>query len=169
MIELYVYSTMMSPENCGVFQFLKEVTFRRILTFCSSREWGHFGGICVWPSALWLADGTGPRASDISVVFAINRANDECELLRHVMLNLPEYCWNWDGITVLWDLKLAGVFRWNLNGKSRLIELFIVCIILAHQNTINKAVGGFDNDNDQKTIYSLHNFHNYRPVMHIPQ
>jgi hypothetical protein len=35
-----------------------------------------------------LAGGTGPRASYISVVFTINRANDECELLRHVMLNL---------------------------------------------------------------------------------
>ncbi len=48
-------------------------------------------------------------------------------------------------------------------------ELFIVCITLAHQNTINKAVGGFDNDNGQKTIYSLYNFHNYSPVMYIPQ
>jgi hypothetical protein len=26
----------MSPENCGVFQLLKEVTFRRILAFYSS-------------------------------------------------------------------------------------------------------------------------------------
>jgi len=33
MIELYVYSTMMSPENQGVFEFLKEVIFRRILAF----------------------------------------------------------------------------------------------------------------------------------------
>jgi hypothetical protein len=32
----------MSPENCGVFQLLKEVTFRRILTFCSSQKWGCF-------------------------------------------------------------------------------------------------------------------------------
>jgi len=126
----------MLTENEVVFQLLKEVTFWRILAFCSSREWGHFGAICVWPSALWLAGGTAPRASDISVVFAINRANDECELLRHVMLNLPEYCWNLDGIIVLWDLKLAGVFQWNLNGTSRLIELFIVCITWAHQNTI---------------------------------
>jgi len=31
MIELYVYSTTMSPGNQGVFQLLKEVTFRRIL------------------------------------------------------------------------------------------------------------------------------------------
>jgi len=33
MKELYVYSTMMSPENQGVFQHLKEVTFRRIVAF----------------------------------------------------------------------------------------------------------------------------------------
>ncbi len=44
------------------------------------------------------------------------------------------------------------MFQLNLNEKSRLIELFIVSITLAHQNTINKAVGGFDNDNDQRTI-----------------
>jgi len=25
-------------------------------------------------------------------------------LLRHGMLKLPEYYWNWDEITVLWDL-----------------------------------------------------------------
>jgi len=31
-----------SPENQGVFQLLKEVTFRRILAFYSSRKWGHF-------------------------------------------------------------------------------------------------------------------------------
>ena len=31
----------MSPGNFGVFQLLKEVTFRRILVFCSSRKWGH--------------------------------------------------------------------------------------------------------------------------------
>jgi len=33
----------MSLENQGVFQFLKDVTFRGILAFYSSREWGHFG------------------------------------------------------------------------------------------------------------------------------
>ncbi len=32
----------MSPENQGVFQLLKEVTFRRILAFYSSRKWGYF-------------------------------------------------------------------------------------------------------------------------------
>jgi len=41
MIELYVYSTIMSPGNQGVFQLLKEVIFRIILAFCSSRKWGH--------------------------------------------------------------------------------------------------------------------------------
>jgi hypothetical protein len=35
----------MSPENQGVFQLLKEVTFWRILKFCNSRKWGHFGEI----------------------------------------------------------------------------------------------------------------------------
>jgi len=43
--------------------------------------------------------------------------------LRHGMLNLPEYCWNWDEITVLWDLKLAEVFQWIVCGKSRFIVL----------------------------------------------
>ena len=28
----------MSPKNCGVLQFLKEVTFLRILVLCSSRK-----------------------------------------------------------------------------------------------------------------------------------
>ncbi len=37
MIELYVYSTTMSPGNQGVFQLLKEVTSRRILTFFIAR------------------------------------------------------------------------------------------------------------------------------------
>jgi len=36
MIELYVYSTMMSLENQGVFQHLKEETFRIILAFYNS-------------------------------------------------------------------------------------------------------------------------------------
>jgi hypothetical protein len=36
MKELYVYSTIMSPENQGVFQLIKEVTFRRILAFYNS-------------------------------------------------------------------------------------------------------------------------------------
>jgi len=61
MTELYVYSTMMSPENQGVFQLLKEVTFRRILAFYNSRKWGHFGVICGQLSVLGLAGGTGPR------------------------------------------------------------------------------------------------------------
>jgi len=34
----------MSPENQGVFQLLKEVAFRRILGFYSSRKWNHSGG-----------------------------------------------------------------------------------------------------------------------------
>ena len=66
-------------------------------------------------------------------------------------------------------MEFVGVFRRDLNGKSRLIELFIVYVTLVHQNTINKAVGGFDNDTDQKAIYGLHNLHNCRAVMHIPQ
>jgi len=45
MIELYVYSTKMSPGNQGVFQPLKEVTFRRILAFHGSRKWGYFGDV----------------------------------------------------------------------------------------------------------------------------
>ncbi len=35
----------MSPGNQGVFQPLKEVTFREILTFYNSRKWGHFSGV----------------------------------------------------------------------------------------------------------------------------
>ncbi len=47
----------MSPENQGVFQPLKEVTFRRNLAFYGSRKWGGFGGIFARPGALWLAGG----------------------------------------------------------------------------------------------------------------
>jgi len=36
MIELYVYSTIMSPGNQGVFQLLKDVTFRGILILFKS-------------------------------------------------------------------------------------------------------------------------------------
>ena len=52
----------MSPENYGVFQLLKEVTFRRILAFYSSRKWGHLAVLGARLSALWLAGGTGPRS-----------------------------------------------------------------------------------------------------------
>ena len=68
----------MSPENRGVFQLLKEVTFRRILAFYSSQKWGHFGGICVRLKVLWLAGGTGLKASNRTVVFTINRAKFDC-------------------------------------------------------------------------------------------
>jgi len=54
----------MSLENRGVFQLLKEVTFRRILAFYNSRKWGYFGGIHGRLSALCLAGGIGPKASD---------------------------------------------------------------------------------------------------------
>jgi len=78
---------MMSLENRGVFQFLKEVIFRRILTFLQLvgmvtcginhirfvtsplpvvvvyyRKWGYFRGIRVRPSALRLDGGTGPES-----------------------------------------------------------------------------------------------------------
>jgi len=43
----------MSPGNQGVFQLLKEVTFRRILAFYDARKWGHFGGVCSRRSG-WL-------------------------------------------------------------------------------------------------------------------
>ena len=45
MIELYVYSTKMSPENQGVFPLLKEVAFREILAFNNSGKWSYFGVI----------------------------------------------------------------------------------------------------------------------------
>ena len=35
----YVYTAKLSPEYCGVFPLLKEVTFRRILVFYISRKW----------------------------------------------------------------------------------------------------------------------------------
>ena len=35
------------------------MTFRRILTFCNSRKWGYFGGICSRLGARWLAGGVG--------------------------------------------------------------------------------------------------------------
>ena len=41
-------------KNRSVFQLMKKVTFRRILTFCSSRKWGCFGGICGRLSALLI-------------------------------------------------------------------------------------------------------------------
>jgi len=34
----------MSLENCGVFQLLKEVTFRRNLELYDARKWIHFHG-----------------------------------------------------------------------------------------------------------------------------
>jgi len=30
----------MSPENCGVFQLMEEITFRRNLAFYNSQKWG---------------------------------------------------------------------------------------------------------------------------------
>ena len=38
------YGDMMSPENQGVFQLMKEVTFRGILVFYNLRKWGYFEG-----------------------------------------------------------------------------------------------------------------------------
>jgi len=64
----------MSPGNQGVFQLLKEVTFRRIVGFCSSRKWGHFEGICSWLDALWLAGGIGPKDTlDEDLFHAVKR------------------------------------------------------------------------------------------------
>ncbi len=37
------FGVIMSLENQGVFQVLKEVIFRRILAFYNSRKWGYFG------------------------------------------------------------------------------------------------------------------------------
>jgi hypothetical protein len=54
----------MSPGNQGVFQLLKEVAFRRILGFYSSRKWNHSGGTSVRLSVLWLACGIGPGDSE---------------------------------------------------------------------------------------------------------
>ncbi len=42
----------MSLENRGVFQLLKEVIFRRILTFCNLRKWDHFRVLGVQLGAL---------------------------------------------------------------------------------------------------------------------
>jgi hypothetical protein len=47
----YIYSTMMSPGNQGVFQLVGRITFRRILVFYSTGKWGFFGGICTQLSA----------------------------------------------------------------------------------------------------------------------
>jgi hypothetical protein len=50
----------MSLENQDVFQFLKEVAFRRILAFCSSRKWGYFLAalslFLKFPFAIWDAE-----------------------------------------------------------------------------------------------------------------
>jgi len=76
MIELYVYSTKMSPENQGVFQLLKEVNFRRILAFCSSRKWGHFE----WRLAcIRLACRAGPNDTNRSIIFIIIEVGQEIE------------------------------------------------------------------------------------------
>jgi hypothetical protein len=54
----------MSPGNQGVFQLLKEVTFRRILVF-GTRENGTVLWVFVRGSArFWLAGGTGLKTSD---------------------------------------------------------------------------------------------------------
>ena len=45
----------MSPGNQGVFQLLKEITFRNILAFYSLRKWSHFGVLCVRSGATdWI-------------------------------------------------------------------------------------------------------------------
>jgi hypothetical protein len=60
MIELYVYSTIMSPENRGVFQLLKEVTFRGILAFLQLAKMGPFWGRFTHGPVLLKVGGTGP-------------------------------------------------------------------------------------------------------------
>jgi len=52
---------MISPENQGVFQLLKNVTFRRILAFCNSRKWGHLGALVRGSVLFWLDSGAGPK------------------------------------------------------------------------------------------------------------
>ena len=47
-------SAYSAPKNQGVFQLLKEVTFRIILVFCNSQKWSYFGGICVRPDAILI-------------------------------------------------------------------------------------------------------------------
>ena len=37
------------------------------------RKWGHLGELRVQLGALWLAGGTGPKVSDRSVIFIINK------------------------------------------------------------------------------------------------
>jgi len=51
----------MSPENYGVFQLLKEQTFRGILAFYNSRKWGYFGVLCHCSAAFF--DGSFDRYS----------------------------------------------------------------------------------------------------------
>jgi hypothetical protein len=53
MIELYVYSTIMSPGNQGVFQLLKEVIFEELWYFETREngailEWFTYGQLCFW-------------------------------------------------------------------------------------------------------------------------
>jgi hypothetical protein len=45
----------MSPGNQGVFQFMKEVTFQRIMAFYNLRKWGHFGIVRVRSGVLLVA------------------------------------------------------------------------------------------------------------------
>ena len=55
------YGDIMSPENCGVFQLQKEVTFRGIMAFCNSQKWGCWGASLRGSVRFWLAGGTGPE------------------------------------------------------------------------------------------------------------
>jgi len=43
LLHYVIMGDKMSPENQDALQLLKEVNFRRILTFYSSEKWGHFG------------------------------------------------------------------------------------------------------------------------------
>jgi len=61
MIELYVYSTKMSPEKYGVFQLLKEVTFEEFWHFTAKENEAIFGVLGARLVRFWLAGGTGPR------------------------------------------------------------------------------------------------------------
>ncbi len=55
------FGDKMSPENQGVFQFLKEVTFWRVLVFLELVKMGAFWGHLFTAQYAWWAGGTGSR------------------------------------------------------------------------------------------------------------
>ncbi len=68
----------MSPGNQGVFQLLEKVTFEEFWHITTHENGAALGAFVRGPVRLWLAGGTGPKVTDRSVTFIINRAKFDC-------------------------------------------------------------------------------------------